>query len=53
VHRRHDAGVGRRDLDCRLVRLDLQQRLVLVDAVALGDEHAHDLAFRDALAEVG
>ena len=47
------AGGGRRDLDGRLVGLDLDERLVLGDLVALGDEPAGDLAFGQALAEVG
>ena len=43
----------RRDLDRRLVRLDLDERLVLGDLVPLGHEPAGDLAFGQALAEVG
>ncbi len=42
-----------RDLDGRLVRLDLDQRLILADLVALGDEPARDLALGQAFAEVG
>ncbi len=43
----------RGDLDRRLVRLDLDERLVLGDLVALGHEPAGDLAFGQALAQVG
>ena len=49
---RDDARGRRRDLDRRLVGLDLDERLVLRDLLALGDEPARDLAFRQALAEV-
>ena len=49
-----DLAAGRRrDLDRRLVRLHLDQRVVLDDLLALGDEPARDLALRQALAEVG
>ena len=47
------AGGGRGDLDRRLVRLDLDERLVLGDLVAHGHEPAGDLAFGQALAEIG
>ena len=46
-------GGGRRDLDRRLVGLDLDQRLVLGDLVALRDEPPGDLALGQPLAEVG
>ena len=42
----------RRDLDRRLVGLDLDERLVLRHLVPLGDEPAGDLAFGQALAEI-
>ena len=45
--------VRRRDLDGRLVRLDLDERVVLGDLLALGDEPARDLAFGQPLPEVG
>ena len=44
---------GRRDLDGRLVGLDLDERIVLGDLLALGHEPARDLALREALSEVG
>ena len=50
---RHFARGRRGDLDRRLVRLDLDERLVLGDLVALGHEPASDLTFGQALAEVG
>ena len=50
---RHDARGWRRDLDGRLVRLDLDERIVLGHLLPLGDEPPRDLAFREALAEVG
>ena len=50
---RHLAGGRRRDLDRRLVGLDLDERVVLGDLLALGDEPARDLALGQALAEVG
>ncbi len=46
-------GGGRRDLDRRLVRLDLDERLILGDLVAHGDEPAGDLALGQPLAEIG
>ena len=49
----HRAGVRRRDLDRRLVGLDLDERVVLGDLLPLGDEPAGDLALREPLAEVG
>ena len=45
-------GRRRGDLDGRLVRLDLDERLVLGHLVPLGDEPAGDLALGQALAEV-
>ena len=63
THRRDDALVDedlqhrprprRRDLDRRLVGLDLDERLILTDVVPLGDEPARDLRFGEALAQVG
>ena len=47
------AGRRRGDLDGRLVRLDLDERLVLRHLVPLGDQPAGDLALGQALAEVG
>ena len=47
-----DAGGGRRDLDGRLVRLHLDERVVLGDLRTLGDEPAGDLALRQALPEI-
>ena len=41
------------DLDRRLVRLDLDERVVLGDLLSLGDEPAGDLTFGQTLAEVG
>ena len=46
-------GRGRRDLDRRLVGLDLDERVVLCDLLSLDDEPARDLALGQALAEVG
>ena len=46
-------GRRRRDLDRRLVGLDLDERIVLGDLLALRDEPAGDLALGQALAEVG
>ena len=61
---RHDVALGDadarhlprrrgRDLDGRLVGLDLDERLVLGDLVALGHQPAGDLALGQALAEIG
>src|SRR5881398_376735 len=44
---------GRGDLHGRLVRLDLHERVVLCDLLPLGDEPAGDLAFGEALAQIG
>jgi hypothetical protein len=44
------AGGGGRDLDGRLVSLDLDKRLVLGHLVALGHEPAGNLAFGQAFA---
>ena len=46
-------GGGRRNLDRRLVGLHLDERVVLGDLLALGDEPAGDLALGQALTEVG
>ena len=46
------AGRRRRDLDRRLVGLDLDERLILHDLVPLGDEPAGDLPLGQALAEI-
>ena len=46
------AGRGRRDLDGRLVGLDLDERVVLGDLLALGDEPAGDLALGQPFAEI-
>ncbi len=48
----HRALVWRWDLDRRLVGLDLDERVVLVNLLALDDEPAGDLAFSEALAEI-
>ena len=50
---RHPAGRGRGDLDRRLVRLDLDERVVLGDLLPLLHEPAGDLALGQALAQVG
>ena len=50
---KHGARVRRRNLDRRLVGLDLHERLVLVHGLPLGDEPACDFALRQALAEIG
>jgi hypothetical protein len=42
----------RRNLDRRLVRLDLDERIVFADLLALGDQPARDLPFGQPLAEV-
>ena len=47
------AGAGRGNLDGRLVRLDLDERIVLLDGLPFGHEPARDLGLRQALAEVG
>jgi hypothetical protein len=44
----HRSRPRRGDLDRRLVRLDLDERLILVDPVALLDEPARDLALGEA-----
>ncbi len=49
---RDEAGGRRRDLDRRLVGLDLDERLVLRDLVPLRDEPAGDLPFGQSLAEI-
>ena len=49
---RHAPGGGRRDLDRRLVGLDLDERVVLGDLLAFADEPAGDLALGQPLAEV-
>ena len=49
----HGSAVRRRDLHGRLVGLDLDERVVLGDRLALRDEPAGDLALRETLAEVG
>ncbi len=48
----HGPGVGRGDLDRRLVRLDLHERIVLGHVVALLHEPARDLALDEAFAEI-
>ena len=50
---RDDPGRRGRDLDRRLVGLDLHERVVLRDLLTFGDEPTCDLAFGQALAEVG
>jgi len=42
-----------RDLDRRLVRLDLDERIVFRDLLSLGDEPACDLALGEALSQIG
>jgi hypothetical protein len=49
----HGAGEGRRQLDDRLGRLDLGDRLIEGDLVTLGDEPLHDLCLGQPLTEVG
>src|SRR5437868_3312772 len=49
---RHSAGRGRRDLDCRLVSRDLNERIVLGDLLALRNEPARDLALGQSFTEV-
>ena len=48
----HRPGVRRRDLDGRLVGLDLDERVVLGDLLPLRDEPAGDLALGEALPQV-
>ncbi len=48
----HGAGIGRGDLDRRLVGLDLQDGLVLAHLVAHRDEHPEDLTLVNALSQV-
>ena len=45
-------GVRRRDLDRRLVGLDLYERVVLGELLTLGDEPARDLTLGETLAEI-
>ena len=47
-----DPGHGRADLDGRLVGLNLDDRLVLVDGLALTNEPARDLAFGQPITEI-
>ena len=47
----HGAGIRRRDLDRRLVRLDLDERIALGDHISLSHEPAGDLALGEALPE--
>jgi hypothetical protein len=49
----HGAGVRGGDLDHRLGRLHLHDRLVEGDGLALGDQPAHHLALGEPFAEVG
>ena len=49
---RHRPGRRRRDLDRRLVRLDLDERVVLGYLLALRHEPASDLPLGQALAEI-
>ena len=49
----HASGEGRRNLDGSLVGLDLDQRRVLGDHVALADEDLDDLGLGQALTKVG
>ncbi len=48
----HGAGIRRRDLDGRLVGLDLHERVVLGDLLPLRYEPASDLALGEALTEI-
>jgi hypothetical protein len=50
---RHGSGRGGGDLDCGLVRLDLDERVVLGHDLSLCDEPAGDLPLRQTLAQVG
>ena len=47
-----DAGDGRADLDGRLVRLDLDDGVVLAHRLALAHEPARDLALGQAFAQI-
>jgi len=49
----HRPGVRGRDLDHRLGRLDLDDRLVELDGVALGDQPPHHLTVGEPLPQVG
>jgi DNA-binding CsgD family transcriptional regulator len=49
----HRSGARRGDLDRRLVRLHLDERLILGDGLTLLDEPARDLGLGQPLAEIG
>ena len=49
----HDSARRRRDLDRRLVGLDLDEGVVLGDLLPLRDEPAGDLALGEPLAQIG
>ena len=49
----HDPTDRRAELDGRLLGLDLDDWLVLVDRLTLRDEPARDLALLEALTEIG
>jgi DNA-binding CsgD family transcriptional regulator len=49
----HRPGARRGDLDRRLVRLHLDERLILADGLTLLDEPARDLSLGQPFAEVG
>src|SRR5262249_38308746 len=49
---RDAAGLGRRDLDGRLVSHDLDHRLIHLDHVALGDLPLHHFPLDDAFSDV-
>ena len=49
----HNTGPGRRDLDHRLVRLHLQQRLVLDDTVPFRHEPPAEFDLCDPFAQIG
>ncbi len=53
VQPEHGPGIGGRQLDHRLVGLDLEQRLVVGDHVALGDQPLHDPSFVDPFTHIG
>ena len=53
AHLLHHPGVPARDLDIRLIGLNLADRLELVHGVPRGDEPLDDLALRDALSGLG